>query len=157
MDSNAGPADERRWGDVVEAIWAATEGVRRANYRSLWRLVVPLIEARGEKISYEGFRLMVTGELAPRADIMEETGAIIGLDPRPFPEYQIRQVEDAIRRHPDLAKIIYPQVMAMKADLEQSTEKEPKRGKGRSDGTGPKRPRRYPRGKHKGSDSSVDE
>lgn len=110
----------RPFAELVNELWAAAEGRRRARYTTLHRRIT-----EGDlKIGYEGFRLMCDGRLTPRVDVMEEVAAALAIDPREFPEYRLQQLKDAFSAHPELTQVYYDEVMAYAATLEHGVAKE---------------------------------
>ena len=91
------------FGKLTERLWAERNGVRLGRLTRLHRQL--------KDIGYEGFRKMIDGQLTPRPDIMEQTAAVLGLDPREYPEYRLYQIQTLVEQHSDLADSIYLNIM----------------------------------------------
>lgn len=108
----AADRNQRPFGDVVEDALREIWGQRRPNYARLHRMI--------KGISYEGLRQMIAGDLAPRADVMEQVAEVIGRDPSDFKEYRLYEISECFSRHPELEVHLYDTVKTMCRQLDDA-------------------------------------
>jgi hypothetical protein len=69
--------------------------------------------------SYDALRRMVRGELTLQPQAIEAMAAVLGVAPEYFLEYRSHQLQEGLRRHPELADVVYEMLMASFALLDE--------------------------------------
>jgi hypothetical protein len=72
-----------------------------------------------EGYSYDALRKMVRGELTLQPAAIEAMAAVLGVPPEYFLEYRAWQLQEGLRRHPELADKVYEMLMASFALLDE--------------------------------------
>ena len=72
-----------------------------------------------EGYSYDALRKMVRGELTLQPAAIEAMAAVLGVPPEYFLEYRAWQLQEGLRRHPELSDKVYDMLMACFALLDE--------------------------------------
>ncbi len=72
--------------------------------------------------SYDALRKMVRGQLTLQPEAIEKMAAILGVPPEHFLEYRVWQIQEGLRRHPEVANEVYEMLMTSFELLDSKSE-----------------------------------